>query len=72
VIRNQLAKAVVNIATDAAEDQDPYEGKNPAEVDLGRLGGLKGGKARADKLSPARRSDISRKAARARWAGKGE
>jgi hypothetical protein len=43
-----------------------YE-KNPAAVSLGRLGGLKGGKARAAKLSPKRRSEIAKKAARARW-----
>jgi hypothetical protein len=41
--------------------------KNPAAVALGRLGGLKGGKARAAKLSPAERAEIAQKAARARW-----
>ncbi|MBN1548334.1 MAG: hypothetical protein JW902_16915 [Syntrophaceae bacterium] len=41
--------------------------KNPAAVALGRLGGLKGGKARAAKLSPRRRREIAQKAARARW-----
>lgn len=41
--------------------------KNPAAVALGRLGGLKGGKARAAKLSAARRKAIARKAASARW-----
>lgn len=41
--------------------------KNPAAVALGRLGGLKGGKARAAKLSASRRSAIAKKAARARW-----
>ena len=41
--------------------------KNPAAVALGRLGGLKGGKARMAKLSPKRRADIARKAAKARW-----
>ena len=41
--------------------------KNPAAVALGRLGGLKGGKARAAKLSPERKSEIARKAAQARW-----
>lgn len=43
------------------------EGKNPAAVALGRLGGLKGGKARADALSAKKRSEIARKAAQARW-----
>jgi hypothetical protein len=44
--------------------------KNPAAVALGRLGGLKGGKARAEKLSPAKRKAIAKKAAAKRW-GKG-
>jgi len=42
--------------------------KNPAAVALGRLGGLKGGPARAAKLSPKRRSEIARQAILARWA----
>jgi len=41
--------------------------KNPAAVELGRLGGLKGGKARAEKLTAAKRSDIAKRAAIARW-----
>ncbi|WHZ28081.1 MAG: hypothetical protein OJF51_002879 [Nitrospira sp.] len=41
--------------------------KNPAAVALGRLGGLKGGKARAEKLSKKRKSEIAKKAAKARW-----
>ncbi len=41
--------------------------KNPAAVTLGRLGGLKGGKARADKLSAKKRSEIAKRAAQARW-----
>ena len=41
--------------------------KNPHAVALGKLGGKKGGKARAAKLSPERRSEIARQAARARW-----
>lgn len=44
--------------------------KNPAAVALGRLGGLKGGKARADALSPARRKAIAKKAAEKRWGKK--
>jgi hypothetical protein len=43
------------------------EGKNPNAVALGRLGGLKGGKARANKLTPEQRKDIAKKAARSRW-----
>jgi hypothetical protein len=46
---------------------DPNAGKNPAAVALGRLGGAKGGKARAEALSPKKRSAIAKKAARARW-----
>lgn len=42
--------------------------KNQAAVALGRLGGLKGGKARAAKLTPEQRSEIARRAAKARWA----
>jgi len=48
-------------------DTDRYTAKNPAAVALGRLGGLKGGPARAEKLTAAQRSEIARKAARARW-----
>ena len=46
-------------------------GKNPYAVMLGRMGGAKGGKARAEKLSPERRKEIAKKAATARWS-KGE
>jgi hypothetical protein len=46
------------------------KGKNPAAVALGRLGASKGGKARAAKLSPMRRSEIARQAILARWAAK--
>lgn len=48
------------------QQSEPKE-KNPAAVALGRLGGSKGGKMRAAKLSPKRRSEIARAAARARW-----
>jgi len=47
--------------------KDWKDGKNPAAVALGRLGGLKGGKARAAKLSANERSEIARRAAMARW-----
>ena len=60
---NQLAAALVAKATS--------EGKNPAAVLLGRMGGLKGGKARAKALTKTERSEIARKAARARWGEKG-
>jgi len=51
----------------ATASQAPSTGKDPAAVALGRRGGLKGGKARAAKLTPAQRSAIARKAAAARW-----
>ena len=59
---NNLAYSVVGQATG-----QPTKEKNPAAVVLGRLGGLKGGKARANKLSPKRRKAIARKAATVRW-----
>jgi hypothetical protein len=46
---------------------DPNAGKNPAAVALGKLGGAKGGAARAAALSPAKRRAIAKKAAAARW-----
>lgn len=61
---NQRAKSVVDQATGQSMTDD---GKNAAAVALGRLGGLKGGKARAKKLSKAERTEIARKAAKARW-----
>ena len=67
---NELAASIVGQATGdeepAAEEPDT-SGKNPAAVALGRLGGLKGGKARAAKLTPEQRSAIAKKAAAARW-----
>lgn len=64
---NQLAKLIVGISTGEIEDSDPNVGKNAAAVSLGRLGGLKGGNARKNALSPERRSEIARKAAAGRW-----
>ena len=64
---SQRAKLIVDIATGEVDDIDPNAGKDPAAVALGRRGGMKGGKARADALSPEQRSDIAKKAARARW-----
>jgi hypothetical protein len=65
---NQLAKFIVDVSTGEAElPEDQPDGKNPAAVELGKLGGKKGGKARAVKLTPAQRRDIARRAAQARW-----
>jgi len=55
---NRLAKQIIDEAT---------TDKNPAAVALGRLGGLKGGKARHEALSAERRAEIARKAANKRW-----
>ena len=59
---NVIATNIVGKATDEA-----HIVKNPAAVALGRLGGLKGGRVRADRLSKSRRSEIAKKAALARW-----
>jgi len=65
---NVLASHVVEQATGESVKQSPKDAnKNPAAVALGRLGGLKGGKARADSLTPEQRKEIARKAAQARW-----
>ena len=66
---NQLAKMIVDEATgQAPAPVEEKPAKNPAAVELGRLGGLKGGRARAEKLSARKRKEIARKAAKARWA----
>jgi hypothetical protein len=64
---NQLAKFVVDLATGELDDITTTEGKNPAAVALGRLGGIKGGVARAQSLSPDERRKIARKASHVRW-----
>ena len=71
---NQLAASLVERATsipDAKSGQNMTKAKDPAAVSLGRKGGLKGGKARAEALSPTRRKAIAKKAAASRWAKKG-
>jgi hypothetical protein len=57
----------VNVLAASIVEEATGDDKNPAAVALGRLGGLKGGKARAKKLSKKRRSEIAKKAAQARW-----
>jgi hypothetical protein len=66
---NQLAKQLVAEATGQA-DALPEDTRDPLAVELGRRGGLKGGKARAAKLTPEQRSEIAKKAAAARWGPK--
>lgn len=65
---NQLAKLITDIATgETPERLVTDDGRDLAAVMMGRLGGLKGGKARANSLSPDRRAEIARNAALARW-----
>lgn len=65
---NQLAALIVSEATGGPPKlSEPRTEKNPAAVALGRLGGLKGGKARAEKLSAPMRQQIARHAATERW-----
>ena len=68
---NQLAHRVMLESTGQAPKYDPDSGKNPAAVSLGRLGGLKGGPARAAALSAKKRSEIAARGAQARWGKKG-
>jgi hypothetical protein len=72
---NELAHQIVGEATEEVGPQpaptsEAGEGKDPAAVALGRRGGLKGGRARAEKLTPDQRSEIAKKAAAARWKGR--
>lgn len=72
---NQLAAHIVAMSTGQEspvkpEPKAPAKEKNPAAVALGRLGGMKGGKARAAKLTPAQRREIGKKAAAKRWSNK--
>ena len=64
---NQRAKAIVDLATGERDPADPNEGKDPAAVELGRRGGRKGGRVRAERMTPDERSRNARRAAEARW-----
>lgn len=69
---NELAALVVRLSTEGEPTPEkPEREKNPDAVALGKLGGAKGGKARAALLTPERRKEIARKAAQARW-GRGD
>ncbi len=63
---SKLAFEIVREATEGKPKSEP-DTRDPAAVSLGRRGGLKGGKARAAKLTAQRRSEIAKKAAQARW-----
>lgn len=67
---NTRAKSIVDIATGETEDTITSDQAKTAAQQLGRLGGLKGGKARAKALSAKRRSEIAKTAAKARWGHK--
>ncbi len=64
---NILASQIVAKATGEPSEDKSVREKNPAAVALGRLGGLKGGKARAASLSAKKRKEIAKKAADIRW-----
>lgn len=64
---NQLAKFIVDLGTGQVEEKKTDNGKNPKTVERARKGGLKGGKARAEKLSATKRKEIAKKAAEKRW-----
>jgi len=65
---NEAAIRITRATTDPApEPLPPEHQKDPNAVALGRKGGQKGGRARAEKLSPSRRKAIAKKAAKARW-----
>jgi hypothetical protein len=64
---NKKAKSVVDMATEINDGGKTSDGKSAAAVALGRKGGLKGGKARAEALTAKRRREIAQQAAAARW-----
>jgi hypothetical protein len=64
---NQLSKSIVDLATGEKQDNTPLNAFSAYATEFARMGGLKGGKARAKKLSPKRRREIAKKAAKARW-----
>jgi hypothetical protein len=65
---NQLAKHIVDLSVGEETEEQPVERKkNPHAVALGKLGGQRGGKVRAERLSATKRSEIARIAARSRW-----
>ncbi len=66
-----LAKMIGDIATGQASDTEPDK-RNPAAVELGRKGGLKGGPARAKKLSATKRKQLAKRAVLKRWAARSD
>jgi len=66
-VARRVVEQAIGEHLDGTPLEDPNAGKNPAAVALGKLGGKKGGKARAAKLSPTKRRAIATKAAKTRW-----
>ena len=66
----RVVREATGQAKEAPEKPLDTEGKNPHAVALGRMGGKKGGPARAAKLTPEQRSEIARRAAAERWSSK--
>ena len=66
-VGRRVVEQAIGEKLDGSPLADPSAGKNPAAVALGKLGGAKGGAARAAALSPRKRKMIARKAAEARW-----
>ena len=73
-MQKRSSKKVYQMAARIVKDTEgiELEGKNPAAVALGRRGGLKGGRARAEKLTPEQRTEIARLAAQTRWKENGK
>lgn len=66
-VARRVVEQAIGEHLDGTPLENPAHGKNPSAVATGRLGGLKGGKARANRLSAERKKAIARKAAKARW-----
>lgn len=66
-VARRVVEKAIGEKLDGTPLDDPNAGKNPAAVALGKLGGAKGGAARAKSLTPIQRTEIAKKAARARW-----
>lgn len=68
---NKLAYQIVKMSTEEPTEKEPPKKRTPIQeylAEIGRKGGLKGGKARAEKLTAKQRKEIAKKAAMTRWA----
>ena len=64
---SQLAKFIVDLSTGQIPAPDPHKGKDPAAIERGRVGGIKGGRVRAQRLSDEKKRSIAKSGATARW-----